>query len=186
MIINKGVKKVYIMSRYGLKKTLLVVILTLTSLSSKWDGLYMRGSASVEGGSALRSFGGMVPLKLAAGYGVTLPGYLTQGLYVGGDAELINFTVNFGSVSGSSQFAPKLLARFGWPQTQYMSYIAPSLGYYSGSEGVFTWGLRMGIDFDFISAGFFWGINLDWSRTINAKSDNFSILTSGFTFGYRF
>lgn len=170
----------------GLKKFLLIGALTVTSLSAKWEGFYARGSASIEGGSAMGSFGGVMPLKLAAGYGVILPGYLTQGLYVGGDAELINFTLNFGSSSISNQFSPKLLTRFGWPQTQYMSYIAPSLGYYSGSDGVFAWGLRMGVDFDFIASGFFWGLNLDWSRTINAKADNYSILTSGFTFGYRF
>jgi hypothetical protein len=161
-------------------------MLGLIELNAKWEGFYVRGSASVEGNGMVGSFSGQIPLKVAGGYGLILPGYLTHGLYIGGDVELLNFNITFGSGVGSSQYSPKLLARIGWPQSQYMSYLAPSLGYYSGSDGAFTWGVRVGVDFDFIAAGFFWGINLDWSRTINAKADNFAFLTSGITFGYRF
>lgn len=160
----------------------LTLLLLLNVNTAKWHGAYIRGSASAFAVNGK----GNVNLSFAGGYGTVLPGYFSQGLYLGLDAELINIKIGLGD-EGSWSVDPKLLLRIGAPKTLYLPYIATSLAAYKyGDKHLFTGGARAGIDFDFITSDFFWGINIDWSYTFNAPGENFSVLTSGFTFGYRF
>ncbi len=165
-----------------LKNLALLLGLALSPITAKWEGVYLRGKTSIVSINGT----GEINSSFASGYGVILPGYFNQGLYVGLDAELLNINISLASNSDWN-FRPKALLRIGIPQTQYLPYLALSLAYYGDEpKGLFTWGLRAGIDFDFISPSFFWGPYIDYSKTINAPSNNFYILTSGISFGCRF
>lgn len=164
-----------------------LLCLGLSSASAKWDGFRVCTSASISGHStSTKDFQTQIPLSISGGYGLILPGYFSHGMYVGADLEPLNFTFHAGNGSGSNEYAPKLVLRFGLPYPQALPYAGLSLGYYSGDDSALTWGIRAGVDIDFIHPGFFWGVHLDWYRTFNAKGDNFSILAPGFNFGYRF
>lgn len=157
-----------------LRNFLLLMTASLMPISAKWDGFYARGGFSVLGASSSGSFNFTPLFCVAGGYGLVLPNYFTHGLYVGIDIE--------GVRRSHAGYSHEMLARFGLPKNQYMLYVASKLGYNSTAEHMF-WGVRLGVDFDFIFPGFFWGINADWSVPFKDIS---STLQTGVTFGYQF
>jgi hypothetical protein len=157
-----------------LKSLILICAITILPLSAKWESFYARGSLSLWGASEKGSFS-LTPLfALGGGYGNVIPNVLSQGLYVGLDIEAIR--------KNQLGYSHEAVMRFGFPQAQWMVYVAAKIGYHSTSEFM-MWGARTGVDFDFILPGFFWGVSLDWSIPFK---DNPSWIQTDFSFGYRF
>ncbi len=157
-----------------IKKSVLVVALVLAPVSAKWESFYARGAFSLLGASVDGNFSFTPSFSVAGGYGNVIPNMLSHGLYVGLEVEGIRKS-HFG-------YSHEVIVRFGFPRAQCMFYAGPKIGYHSTKESM-MWGLRTGMDFDFILPGFFWGISLDWSIPFK---DTPTWIQTGFSFGYRF
>jgi hypothetical protein len=157
-----------------IKKVLLCIMLWVMPLSAKWESFYARGAFSLRGLSSDEKFSFVPLFAIGGGYGNVIPNILSHGLYVGVDIEGIRKN-QFG-------YSHEAIIRFGFPRAQCMFYVAPKIGYHSTNEFM-IWGARVGIDFDFILPGFFWGVSLDWSIPFK---DRVSWLQTDFSFGYRF
>ncbi|MCP5322835.1 MAG: hypothetical protein H6492_02375 [Candidatus Paracaedibacteraceae bacterium] len=158
----------------SLIKVLCLLAVCLTTAEAKWEGFYGRGGVSVLGAAKDGNFNFEPLFAVAAGYGAVIPNLFSHGLYVGLDIEGIRKS-EFG-------YSHEAFMRFGFPRAQCMLYVGPKGGYNTTHEYGF-WGVKGGMDFDFILPGFFWGIHADW--TIPFKEIPSTIQT-GFTFGYRF
>jgi hypothetical protein len=150
-------------------------MLGILPVSAQWEGFYARGAFSLSGSAPDGgSFSFTPSFSAAAGYGNVIPNMLSHGLYVGLELEGIRKN-QFG-------YSHEAIARFGLPYAQWMFWMAPKFGYHSTTEVMF-WGIRTGVDFDFILPGFFWGIAADWTIPFKDKT---SWIQCDFSFGYRF
>ncbi|QOL19308.1 hypothetical protein [Candidatus Bodocaedibacter vickermanii] len=156
-----------------IKKIVVVAMFGLAPISAKWESFYARGAFSLLGASVDGNFSFTPSFSIAGGYGNVIPNMLSHGLYVG--LEIEGIRKSFG-------YSHEAIFRFGLPRAECMFFVAPKLGYHSTKE-IMIWGLRTGMDFDFILPGFFWGISLDWSIPFKETP---SWIQTDFSFGYRF
>lgn len=157
-----------------IKKSVVLVLLCILPISAKWESFYARGAFSLAGDSVEGKFSFAPSFSVAGGYGNVIPNMLSHGMYVGLEIEAIR--------KSQDGYSHEAIFRVGLPRAECMFYAAPKLGYHSTKE-IMIWGLRTGMDFDFILPGFFWGVSLDWSIPFK---DTPSWIQTNFSFGYRF
>lgn len=200
-----------------MKKFLLVTALAALSISAteaNWGGFYARGGLNAVGSgvtdklkdTAVKGRDGFAlaaSFEIAAGWGMIL----SDAVYLGVDAQVGNFNMNYTSAEGSDsktmfEWSPNLQARVGLPLKSAMPYIAGGVGFQkivsqtgidTLPEGKLSWSARVGSDFK-VTDNFFVGVYGQFVKTFNEESGEGALKTTkgtsatvfGFNAGYQF